>query len=152
MTSTLAVLISIVTGLIGALIGHYLSERKSRNDELANLRLESYKDFINATSLLFSARRSGRTQDEIEELGALNDAKTRVCICASPEVVECLEKFWLQGGTLEKEQEILAFTRLCRAMRESLGREKLPLGIKLSDILFRLEPSTYSYKASRENR
>lgn len=152
MTSTLAVLISVVTGLIGALIGHHLSERKSRNDELAYLRLESYKDFINATSVLFSARRSGRIQDEIAELGALNDAKTRICICASPEVVECLEKFWLQGGTLEKEQEILEFTRLCRAMRESLGREKLPFEIKLSDILFRLEPSTYSYKASRENR
>lgn len=152
MTSTLAVLISIVTGLIGALIGHYLSERKSRNDELAGLRLESYKDFINATSVLFSARRSGRTQEGIAELGALNDAKTRICICASQEVVECLEEFWLQGGTLEKEQEILAFTRLCRAMRGSLGREKLPFEVKLSDILFRLEPSTYSYKASRENR
>ena len=137
-----------ITGLLGVLVGHYLSERKSRNDELANLRLESYKDFIYSASVLFSARRSGRIQDEIKELGALNDAKTKICICASPEVVECLGKFWLQGGTLEKEQEILAFTRLCRAMRESLGSQKLPFEIELSNILFRLEPSTYSYIAS----
>ncbi|MDG1581758.1 hypothetical protein [Pseudomonas sp. GOM6] len=145
-------LIALLSAVIGALLGHYLSERKSRNDELAKMRLDSYKDFITATSLLFSARRSGRTQDEAAELGALNDAKTRVCICASTKVVECLEEFWLQGGTLEKEQEILAFTRLCTAMRESLGPEKLKFDIKLSNVLFKLEPSTYSYKASREPR
>lgn len=115
------------------------------------MRLDAYKDFINSTSLLFSARRTGRTQDEIAELGALNDAKTRICICADTKVVECMQNFWLQGGTLEKEQEILAFTRLCRAMRESLGRKKLNFDIKLSDVLFRLEPSTYSYKESRKS-
>ena len=152
MTTTLAVLLSIITGLIGALIGHHLSERKSRNDELAKMRLDAYKDFINATSLLFTARRSGHTQDEVADLGALNDAKTRICICANSEVVECLEEFWLQGGTLEKEQEIIAFTRLCKAMGVSLGRTKLKFDIKLSDVLFRLEPSSYSYKASRELR
>lgn len=145
-------LIALLSAAIGTLIGHHLSERKSRNDELAKMRLDAYKDFITSASILFSARRTGRTQDETAELGALNDAKTRVCICANTEVVECLEEFWLQGGTLEKEQEILAFTRLCKAMRESLGPKRLNYNIKLSDVLFRLEPSTYSYKASRESR
>lgn len=146
MTITLAAILSLISGLIGAVFGHVLSEKKSRNDELAKMRLDAYTDFLKATSLLVSARRSGRTQDEITELGALNDAKARICICADAGVVEALESFWLQGGTLEKEQEILAYTRLCRAMRESLGRDRLTYKIRLSDILFRLEPSTYSYR------
>lgn len=149
MTSALLALLSVV---VGALVGHYLSDRKSRKDELATMRLEAYKDFINATSILFSARRTGRTKDEAIELAALNDAKTRVCICASSKVVACLEKFWLQGGTLEQEQEILAFTRLCTAMRESLGQKTLEFNIKLSDVLFRLEPSSYSFRAPHEHR
>lgn len=103
MESILNGLILILTGLAGAYVGHLLSEKKSRKDELAKLRLDAYTDFLNSTSLLFSARRSGRTQDEAAELGALNDAKTRVCICADTEVVVCLASFWLQGGTLEKE-------------------------------------------------
>ena len=149
MTATLAALLSIITGLIGVVLGHVLAERRSRKDELANMRLDAYSDFIRATSHLVAARRTGRTKDELEELGALNDAKARICICSDAPVVESLQQFWLQGGTLEKEQEILAFTRLCRAMRASLRSERLSLDIRLSDILFKLEPSTYSYRNSR---
>lgn len=145
----LAAILSLVTALIGAVIGHLLSERKSRRDELAKVRLDSYRDFIKAASLLVSARRIGRTSDDLHELSELNDAKARICVCADADVVQALEKFWLQGGTLEKEHEIIAFTQLCRAMRASLGNEKLQLDLRLSDILFRLEPSTYSYRGSR---
>lgn len=149
MTVALAAFFSIITGLVGALIGHALSERKSRTDELAKLRLDAYLDFIKATSHLVAARRTGRIQDELHELGALNDAKARICVCAGASVVQALERFWLQGGTLEKEQEVLAFTHLCRTMRESVGNDKLTLDVRLSDILFRLEPSSYSYRGSR---
>ena len=146
MTITMAAIFSLIAGLIGAVFGHVLSEKKSRNDELAKMRLDAYSDFLKAISFLVSARRSGRIQDEISELGALNDAKSRICVCADAGVVEALEKFWLQGGTLEKEKEILAYTRLCRMMRQSLGKDDLSLEIRLSDILFRLEPSTFSYR------
>ena len=149
MTITLAALLSLITGSLGAVFGHVLAERKSRKDELAKMRLDSYSDFLRATSYLVAARRTGCTQDELHELSALNDAKARVCICSDAAVVESLEKFWLQGGTLEKEQEILAFTCLCRAMRASLGSERLSPDINLSNILFKLEPSTYSYRRSR---
>jgi hypothetical protein len=148
MTAALAALLSLFTGLIGAVIGHILAERKSRKDELAKMRLDAYGDFIRATSHLVAARRAGRTKDEFQELGALNDAKARICICSDGPVVAALERFWLQGGTLEKEQEILAFTHLCRTMRVSLGNDRLGFDIRLSDVLFKLEPSTYSYRGS----
>jgi hypothetical protein len=150
MTAALAALLALITGLIGAVFGHLLAERKSRRDELSKMRLDAYGDFIRATSHLVAARRAGRTRDAFEEIGVLNDAKARICICSDSSVVEAMERFWLQGGTLEKEQEILAFTQLCRAMRASLGNERLAMDIRLSDVLFRLEPSTYSYRGSRE--
>lgn len=146
MTITLAAILSLIAGLIGAGFGHVLSEKKSRKDELAKMRLDAYTDFLRATSLLVSARRLGITHEEETELGALNDAKTRICVCADAGVVGALESFWLQGGTLEKEQEILAYTELCRAMRQSLGNDGLGPETRLSDVLFRLEPSTYSYR------
>jgi hypothetical protein len=152
MSATLAALIAVITGLIGAVFGHVLSEQKSRKDELARMRLDAYCDFIRASSHLVAARRAGRTTDAIVELGSLNDAKTRICICSDVSVVEAMERFWLQGGTLEKEQEILAFAHLCRSMRASLGSERLPVDSKLSEVLFKLEPSTYSYRGlSSEN-
>lgn len=149
MTTTLAALLSLVSGLIGAVFVHVLAERKSRNDELARMRLDAYSDFLKTISHLVAARRTGQIKDELSELTPLNDAKARICVCADAPVVEALEQFWLQGGTLEREQEILAFTRLCRAMRKSLGRDQLAFDVRLSDILFKLEPSTYSYRVSR---
>ncbi len=49
MTAALATLLSIIAGLAGAVFGHSRSERKSRNDELAKLRLEAYTDLLGET-------------------------------------------------------------------------------------------------------
>jgi hypothetical protein len=150
MTATLATVLSLMSALIVAFSGHLLSERRKRRDELAEMRLGAYRDFINAASRLVAARRLGLTEDESEDLVALNDAKTRICICAEAQVVKALCEFWRHGGTLEREQEILAFTRLCMQIRESLGNKRHDLSnVGLSDTLFRLEPSSYSFRASR---
>jgi hypothetical protein len=149
MAALITLLISVITGFIGALIGHLMAERKSRRDELASMRLVAYSDFLKATSAIVSARRRGQTEDTLIELGHLNDAKARVCICAPESVVSALEEFWLHGGTLEGEREIVSFTRLCQSMRASLGNDRLHYEIRLSDILFRLEPSSYSYKVEK---
>jgi hypothetical protein len=152
MDATLTALVSIIAGLAGAFVGHVLSEKKSRNDELAKMRLDAYGDFLRAVSNLVAARRAGRTLDSTVDLGELNDAKARMCVCADASVVAALERFWLQGGTLEKEQEIIAFTRLCSEMRASLGRDRIPFETNLSEVLFRLEPSTYSYRAEVQSK
>jgi hypothetical protein len=145
-----AILVATLSGtaaLLGVALGHVLSARRSRQDELAAMQMSAYVDFIRSSARLFSARRSGRTEDELDELAVLNDAKTRVMLSADLRVAKSLEKFWLQGGTLEKEQEILAFRALCDDMRESLGKERLSLKLDLAGVLFKLQPSTYSYKS-----
>ena len=114
------------------------------------MRLKAYGDFLQAASRLVAARRLGKKNDELEELAALNDAKARICVCAEAAVVEALADFWLAGGTLEREQEILAFKRLCVEMRESLGNRRHDVAmLRLSDTLFRLEPSAFSFRADR---
>ena len=151
MTVTLAAVLSLMSALIVALASHVLSERRKRRDELVDLKLKAYSDFINSVSRLVAARRLGQTQDDPTDLATLNDAKTRICICADRSVVEALAVFWRHGGTLEKEQEILAFTRLCMCIRESLGSKRHDISdLDISDTLFKLEPSRYSFRASQE--
>lgn len=146
-TPLLAAVLSGVSVLLGVALGHILSAKRARQDELAALRIAAYVDFVRSTSLLFTARRAGRTEDEIEELARLNDAKTRILLSADRSVLKGLEQFWLQGGTLEKENEILAFRNLCNDMRESLGKERISTNVDLAGVLFKVQPSTYSYKA-----
>ncbi len=114
------------------------------------MRLKAYGDFLQAVSRLVAARRLGKKNDELEELAVLNEAKARICLCAESVVVEALADFWLAGGTLEREQEVLAFKRLCVEMRESLGNRRHDIEmLRLSDTLFRLEPSAFSFRADR---
>lgn len=151
MSATLATLLSLMTALVVAVASHTLSGWRKRRDELVELRLRAYSDFINSASRLVAARRLGKTSDEPADLAALNDSKTRICICAEAPVVEALIEFWNHGGTLEKEQEVLAFTRLCMRIRESLGNKRHHIAsLGIADTLFRLEPSSYSHRAATE--
>ena len=145
-SALLVAMLSGVAALLGVALGRILSAKRARLDELAAMRMAAYVDFVRSTSLLFTARRAGRTEDEIEELARLNDAKTRILLSANTSVLKSLERFWLQGGTLEKEQEIIAFRNLCDEMRVSLGKERVSLQMDLAGVLFKVQPSTYSYR------
>lgn len=152
MSAAVAALLSLLSALIVAILSHVFASRRRRRDELAELRLKAYADFINEATRLVAARRMGRVVDEIEELAALNDAKTRILVCADAPVVQALAEFWEHGGTLEKESEILAFTRLCMRIRESLGNTRHDINdVSISNVLFRLQPSTYSYKVATKS-
>src|SRR6266700_8024397 len=116
MNALLAALPSFVGVVVGAVLAHLFSTFRNRGDELAQFRLQAYADFIAAASHLVAARRIGRTADEIAELAKLNDAKTRIIICADEPVVTALDEFWRSGGTLEQEPGVIAFTALCLRM------------------------------------
>ncbi|MES2189783.1 MAG: hypothetical protein V4454_06640 [Pseudomonadota bacterium] len=149
MTPLFVAILSLCSALVVAVLSHLLSTQRKQRDELAELRLKAYTDFINAASRLVSARRLGKTDDALDDLALLNDAKTRICICAEPQIVHALAKFWEEGGTLEKENEILAFTRFCMQVRASLAGKPNDLGsFDMSNTLFRLQPSRYSFKSS----
>jgi hypothetical protein len=142
-----ASIISFLTAIIVAFLGHYFTAKRERRNELAEIRLKAYIDFINATTRLAVSRRLGVTTSELEDLAILNDAKAVICICGDKEVIQQLTKFWGQGGTLEKESELQSFKRLCFKVRESLGcdwKEIAPL--EISKTLFKLEPSNFSFK------
>lgn len=158
MPTLLTILIAFVSAAVVAVLGHVFSLKRQRGAELAEFRLKAYVDFINSISRLVASRRMGQIEDERDELAKLNDAKTRICICADVPVVEALSVFWDHGATLEQESEILAFTSLCMRMRESLGLARNDLfELNISNTFFKLQPSTYSFaktngaKASKDN-
>ena len=151
MSITFASILSILSAITVAVLSHFFSLKRKRQDDLAEMKIRAYTDFINATSRLVTARRLGITEDELTDLVALNDAKNRILICGDAEVVESLMIFWNAGGTLENESEILAFKQFCLDIRESLGNKHNDIAsLNLSDAIFKIEPSGYSFRASGE--
>lgn len=147
MSPEIIVLLSLLSSVIAAIVTHYLTSRRKRYSDLSEFRIKTYIDFINAATKLITARRKGNVEDEIDELEALNDAKTRICICADAKIVKEFKEFWDCGGTLEKEGEVQSFTRLCLRIRESLGNKKYDIhNLHISSLLFKLEPSSFSFR------
>ena len=64
-----------------------------------------------------------------------------------------MSQFWVHGATLEREQEILAFKKLVLSMRMNLGFKNHDIAdVDISDIIFKLEPSSFSYKQKNLNQ
>ncbi|MDO6451962.1 hypothetical protein Q4490_00160 [Neptunomonas phycophila] len=144
----MTIFISLLSSVIAAFLAHYLATARMKRAELSKFQIEAYSSFTAAAARLAVARRVGDTTNENIDIAALNDAKSRIITCGHAEVVEAMIQFWILGGTLERESEILAFDRLVKVMRTKLGHKAHDiLELKVSDALFKLEPATFSFRA-----
>ncbi len=150
---SMTIVISVTSSIIAAFLAHYLATNRMLKNHLTKVRFQAYSDFIGSSSKVAIFRRMGNTEDHLDDLAALNDAKNRILICGDRPAVEALIEFWQYGGTLEGESELLAFKHLCQKFRESLGHKKNDLlDLEVSNILFKLQPSSYSFKAQQVKR
>ncbi|MCE9685700.1 hypothetical protein LZP73_05650 [Shewanella sp. AS16] len=146
----MTILISFISSIIAAFLAHFLATTRSKKSELLKFQIQSYSDFLAAASRVAVSRRIGSITDENVDLVALNDAKSRIITCGNVEVVEALIHFWNMGGSLEREQEILAYKNLTQLMRSSLGHKQHDMfDLKVSDALFKLEPSSFSFRSKQ---
>ncbi|WP_136678472.1 hypothetical protein [Neptunomonas sp. XY-337] len=152
MTILVSFIGSLIAAFIAAFTAHHLATARMRKNELSKFQLAAYSDFLGAASRLAVSRRVGDTSNEIEDLAVLNDSKNRILIGGDRAVVEALIEFWKHGATLEREQEIIAFKHLASVIRESLGHKKYDIfDLEISNTMFKLEPSDFSYRASRSD-
>ena len=143
----MTVILSLISSIFAAFLAHSFATSRMRKNDLSGFQLIAYSDFIGAASRLAVSRRLGNTTNNVEDLAILNDAKNRILICGDKRVVKELIEFWDHGGTLEREQELLAFMRMSTVIRETLGHKKHDItDLKISKTLFKLEPSEFSFK------
>lgn len=133
----------LIFSLIGIIIGAFLQGVFNRKNEklryLSDLQNNAYADFIDAVSNIAVAQRSGERDQVLEELAKLSNAKSRICVYGSSEVIKQMNQFVKAGCTLQTEQELQAFTELCKEMRKSIGLPNdIFNSVDLPDLLFRV--------------
>ena len=99
----MTIAVSLICSVIAAFVAHWLATNRMKKNELTKFKLNAYNDFIGAASKLAVVRRLGNTDNDIDELAILNDAKNRILISAEPCIIKALIDFWGKGATLEKE-------------------------------------------------
>jgi hypothetical protein len=120
--SIVPTLFAIIAGVITQYVLFYYTDRRKRN---ADLKMQAYVDLIRSVSELGIAQRHKDAAKEKENRIKLLDAKSRIIIYGSQEVIKNLAGFFKEGGVLTNAEERRLFIRVYQAMRDEYQKGKI---------------------------
>lgn len=128
-------LIGVATVAASALVQFYLGRWSEKNKKMIDIRSQAYLDFLNITSEIASSAKRGE-QRCLEQLQSLTQAKARIVLLGSNEVIKELNIYFSKHGSLNSDESFEAFSRIVSVMRADLSNEKLLVNSILSEGLF----------------
>jgi hypothetical protein len=104
--------------LVGAVIGAALTRWRDRAKHHEELRAKAYADYLSAVALSAHMRTNDDARDALRN-GA--DAKARIAVYGSADVIRALARFEETGANLVSGPSVPAFVSLVSAMRPKSG-------------------------------
>ena len=127
--------LSLIGVLIGATLQYAYGQRLEAKKLLSNQKALAYTDYFKAAAGLSQ----GRTADL---LALTADAKTRICLFGTPDVVRALKDLEEVGAILSEPKGQIAMAAIMNAMRADLLGTRSVLGTSdLSAVLFGMQYS-----------
>ncbi len=131
---------TLVAATIGSIIGAFLTLRVNRSKHLQELRSAAYVDFLRGLSKIAIARKdpirdAHSLQEELNGVIMLADAKARIGIYGSGEVVRALARFVSHGSETVTPEGMDTLTEVCELMRKESVNDGVPFD-DLSRLLF----------------
>jgi hypothetical protein len=99
---------------IGAILTYFFTRSQEHEKHYRLLVTQAYSDYLRAVA---DAAHLNLQSNEAEIFARLADAKTRICLYGSQEVVFLLAGFEREGGVIDSAQQRKAFVSLILAMR-----------------------------------
>ncbi|MCG7531070.1 hypothetical protein MHM98_06865 [Psychrobium sp. MM17-31] len=134
--------IKIIVALIGltgvgasTLIQYYLGRRNEKTKKAIDIRAQAYLDLVNTVSEIASSAKHDEKRN-LEQLQQLTQAKTRVVLIGSDDVVNEIHQFFTNYGALNTEGSFNAFSNIVAAMRSDLSGNNNLSSRVLSEALF----------------
>ncbi|MCW6510299.1 hypothetical protein [Lichenifustis flavocetrariae] len=125
--------LSLIGVLIGATLQYAYGQRLEAKKLLSNQKALAYTDYFKAAAGLSQ----GRTADL---LALTADAKTRICLFGTPDVVRALKDLEEVGAILSEPKGQIAMAAIMNAMRaDLLGTRSVPGTSDLSAVLFGMQ-------------
>lgn len=141
--STLSTIITATLPLIGVALGaglqYYFSKSSEERKKLTSLRTQAYVDYLQSVAKFAQAAKTD-PNERLKLLAEAADAKTRICIYGSKNIVKLLAEFERNGAKIASRESKETFIALCSQMRaEGINSEEnLPVD-DLKLVLFGLE-------------
>src|SRR5437588_5682729 len=108
--STLLTLVGII---VGAVLTYLFTRSHENKKHLRLLQTEAYADYLRCVA---DAAHVNLQTDEANLFARAADAKTRICLYGSNDVIALLAEFERTGSAIRNEQQRAIFLRLVAAM------------------------------------
>lgn len=132
--------VTFLAATLGSIIGAFLTLRVNRSKHLQELRSAAYVDFLRGLVKVAIARKDPLPnehsfREELDGVMLLADAKARIGIYGSSEVVRSVAQFVSQGSQTFTQEGMDALTGVCGLMRKETNSKSVPVD-DLSRMLF----------------
>lgn len=133
-------LLPIVGIIIGAILQYSFSKHSDELKHQKNLKTQAYVDFLKGVSGLTVAHRNNDKNKKQEFMTLLVDAKTRISIYGSKEVIQKIANFWRADAQVDTPEQKHLFIKICQAMRsDNLKKDQQVENKDISQLLFSVD-------------
>jgi hypothetical protein len=127
MTQWASSLITILAVVVGASLQYWFSQISASREKFGLLRTNAYVDFLRAMAEVGIAQKSKNMEQERRGFTLMLDAKARIAVYGSSNVVNTLANFWRLGASLDTPERIKALIILCQTIRMESNPKSDPI-------------------------
>ena len=110
----MAALLTLLGIAVGAILSYLFTRSHEQEKHYRLLQTGAYADYLRCVA---ESAHLNLESDEASLFAHAADAKTRICLYGSQEVIALLAAFEKEGGVINTPQQRSAFVRLVKAMR-----------------------------------
>lgn len=114
----MSALLTVLGIVVGAILTYLFTRSHEQEKHYRLLQTGAYADYLCCVA---ESAHLNLESDEASLLARAADAKTRICLYGSQEVIALLAAFEKEGGVIGSAQQRSAFVRLVQAMRLNSG-------------------------------
>jgi len=119
-------MVAVVGIIIGAFLQYKFGNISESSKQYQNLKIQAYVDFIKSAAGIAIAQKSNDPKRESDALTLMADAKTRIAVYGSREVVYLMADFFRNYGSFDSPEACRSFVSIVQKMRaESINRKEL---------------------------
>lgn len=121
--------------ICGALLQYFFTRHIENQRHLRDLRSKAYMDYLKSVCEQAQFRPALGTKDQKELFSRTGDAKARVCLYGSKEVISAFSRFEVLGAAMNSKEQRAAFTHMVSVMRTDSGSDQCDSHSDLQNVL-----------------
>lgn len=127
--------------MIGATLQYLYGKRAEASKQLQALKNQAYVDFVKSVAGAAIAQKAKNKEKEFESLILLADAKSRIAVYGSKEVIEGIAIFYRKyDGLLATSEAMSKFVDVVQEMRKhTVDKGEIVLDKEISQLLFSVD-------------